>query len=273
MAELPKDIYPTVMLGFFVERREIMKKLVTEVPESPAEEDPPRAAQVVKQSKEHKAGFVIRLFEGDVPLPITYWIFYVFIANCAYLVLSKIAENYYFSITSSTIGTWAYNGACAFVVVYWAFILTSIWRSAGKYQGRAAWASLARASAVLGVISVIGFVVSEFQIIGKTDLMLKDEIEMANESLPTMIDEGIRFDQVSIQDRDIHYKYTFIDLRAEEIDASKLRGLMSPALKETSCKGKETSSLLKEGRKLTSSYHGRDNIHIATITIQESDCL
>jgi hypothetical protein len=37
-------------------------------------------------------------------------------------------------------------------LVYYAFIMVAIWRSAGRYQGRRIWMTLARVSVILGVV-------------------------------------------------------------------------------------------------------------------------
>ena len=62
MAELPKDVIPTVEFGFSVEGKGIMNRFVTEAPATPSEKELPRTTKVVKQLKGHKVGFVNRLF-------------------------------------------------------------------------------------------------------------------------------------------------------------------------------------------------------------------
>ena len=50
------------------------------------------------QLKVKQAGFITRLFRGDVSLPVTYWIFGALIGNVAFQVVLKIIEFNYIDV-------------------------------------------------------------------------------------------------------------------------------------------------------------------------------
>jgi hypothetical protein len=165
--------------------------------------------------KDKQAGFVRRLFQGDISLPITYWIFNV-LAGVVFQVVLKIIELNYFDITTTKIGAWSVIGFYWFVVGYSIFILIAIWRSAGKYQGRAIWAGLSRVAVVLGTFGLVGNLIIGYEQNSDTDLALREEIKTLNASLPNMIDNDTRLDHVSIQEKDLYYNYTLAWISTED---------------------------------------------------------
>lgn len=225
------------------------------------------------QPMEKKAGFIARLFRGDVSLPITYWVFGVLIGSVAFQIILKIIEFNYLEITTSQTGAWSVMAFYWVAIGYSIFMLIAIWRSAGKHQGREIWAGLARAVVVLGTLAlIVNFIVGLKQG-SDTDLALSEEIKMINKSLPSMIDNDTRLDHVSIQDKDVHYNYTLVNWLAADLDVTRFTSVMTPKLKTVMCANEETRPLLNEGRKLVYMYRDKSSRPVAKIVVEKSDCL
>ena len=225
-------------------------------------------SQVIKK----QAGFVARLFQGDVSLPITYWIFGALIGNVGFQVALTIIEFNYLEITSTQVGAWSVMGFYWLAIGYSIFMLIAIWRSAGKYQGRAIWSGLARVAVVFGALAIIGNFMIGLQQGSNTDLALNEEIKMINKSLPSMIDNDTRLDHVSIQEKDVYYNYTLVKWLVADMDVSRFTSVMTPKLKTAQCANEETRPLLNEGRKLVYMYRDKASKPIAKIVIGKSDC-
>jgi len=224
-------------------------------------------------SIENQDNLITKLFRGDVSLPITYWVFNVFIGNIFFLICFKIIESNYINIVSSTAGEWLILGFYWFVIGYSIFILIAIWRSAGKYQGRTIWSALARMSVIIGFLGLITNGITGFQQGNNTDFALNEQLTLLNNSLPKMIDDITRLDYISVQDKDVYYNYTIVDRTVAEMDVSRFTSKMTPMLIAGNCANKESRSLLDEERKLVHVYRDKINKPISKIVIEKSDCL
>jgi len=92
---------------------------------------------VATQAIENRSNFVARLFNGDISLPVTYWVFVVLIGNFAFQIVDKIIELNYIDITATQTGAWFVMGFYWLAIGYTIFMLMATWRSAGKFQGTA----------------------------------------------------------------------------------------------------------------------------------------
>lgn len=101
------------------------------------------------------------LWEGKVPLVITYWIFGVLAGLLFKMITMTLAGFTSPSQTMIWLMVWFYS----FQVLYAIFITVSVWRAAGEYGGKAVYAHLAKLVVGLGlflalpqvVLSVIEF--------------------------------------------------------------------------------------------------------------------
>ena len=224
------------------------------------------------QHIKNKSNFVARLFGGDVSLPITYWVFGALIGNFAFQILFQIIELNYIDITTTRIGAWSLIGFYWLAIGYNIFMIIAIWRSAGKYQGKAIWAGLARAAVVLGTLGLIGSFINGLQKGPNTDLALTEGIKMINKSLPSMIDNDTRLDYVSIEDKDVYYNFTLVNWSKGKLDIERFASVITPKLKTAQCENEEIRALLNEGRKIIYMYRDKASKPVTKIVIVKSDC-
>ena len=88
-------------------------------------------------------GFFSKLVNGDFGLAKTYWL-YGFLVGLIINVLTRIVPS---------LGALAVILAVA--IPYQVMVLLGVWRAADKYQGRKAWAILAKIATVLGWLGVL----------------------------------------------------------------------------------------------------------------------
>jgi hypothetical protein len=216
-----------------------------------------------------KDNYIVRLFKGDVSLVTTYWVFGVLIGGLATRALFGVIEYNYSTLAVAMDG----KGLVLLQAVQWLliaysfFILIAIWRSAGKYEGSATWSGLARGAVILNIV-ILAF---NFWQANDIDYAMNEEMKMMNRSLPVMVDDDTRLDQVSIQEKNLFYYYTLINQSVANTDVDGLKAFMQKRLNTTVCEKAEFKPLLEQGRSINYDYN--DNNDIIRITVNNSDCL
>jgi hypothetical protein len=228
------------------------------------------------QSMEKKPNYIVRLFKGDIPLPITYWGFGFLINKLLFSIIQETINTYSENLFETQAGTWFIKSFPWFTYVYFIFICIAIWNSAGKYEGinfkKKHWAKLARITVVLSIIgSLASFAIAIIHHYNP-DRALEEEFFKANRRLPKMIDSTTRLDAMSIRDKDLFFSYTLINTSVEKLDVDRFTSIMAPKLKEAQCNKKPMRVLLDEGRKIIFSYKDESNNPVTDIIVQKSDC-
>jgi hypothetical protein len=219
------------------------------------------------------SNFFVRLLKGDISLPVTYWVFGVLIGGVGFRIVLEVIELNYATIATSSFGIWLVRSFYWFVIACSVYILIAIWRSAGKYPGKAVWAALARVAVVLGALFLAGNSIVGMRQGTNSDATLQEELRIMNKSLPVMMDDATRLDHISLQGRDIYYNYTLINLLAKDLDVERFDAVMTPKIKTNGCENGATRPLLDEGRKLVYMYRDQQSSPVSKIIVSRSDCL
>ena len=230
------------------------------------EEKAEQSVQIVKKS------FISRLFNGDISLSVTYWVFGVIIGNVVLGTLYSLIDAKYFEIASK-IGTLPINIFIIITLAYNIFILIAIYRSAVKYNGNKIWSILARILVIINTIFSIGVLVATFSQITDPNIFIKRDISMLNRDLPKMIDKDTRLDKVILIDKDISFNYTMVNLLATDLDIPKVESMMSANIKLEQCQNDGLKPILDEGRKLIYMYVDKEANAITKIIVSKEDCL
>lgn len=215
---------------------------------------------------------LLRLFRGEVSLYVTYWIYGSLVGVGLGVVQTAIEANYY-DLVSTEVGSLAIAGFYWFVVGYTLFILVAIWRSAGKYDGRPVWATLARLAVLFGILAAAGGIFSGLAQRTDSDQALREAFVLRNQSLPSMIDDEIRFDRISLQGQDIHYDYTLVARLVAELDVERFATLITAKLKTDKCESDEMRPYLDDGRNIVHMFRDKQSDPVAKIVVTGADCL
>lgn len=216
--------------------------------------------------------FIVRLFNGDISLPVTYWIFGVIIGNVIFGTLCSVIDSKYFELISK-VGILPINVFLIFTLVYNIFILIAIYRSALKYKGNKIWSILARILVIINTVFSIAILVITFRQITDPNIFIKRDINMLNKSLPKMIDNDTKLENVTLIGRDIYFNYTMVNLLTADVDISKVESIISPNIKSTQCQDVGLKPILNEGRKLVYVYTDKAGTEITKIFVSKEDCL
>ena len=107
-----------------------------------------------------KRSFIATLFSGDVPLPITYWVFGM-LAGLFVTGLFIAIEANYAQLIALPFGGPLIRAVFLLGLTYAVFIWIAIWRSAGKFEGSKGWATAARIMVVLSAMRTFGQLASQ----------------------------------------------------------------------------------------------------------------
>ncbi|MDJ0911795.1 MAG: hypothetical protein QNI99_21605 [Woeseiaceae bacterium] len=213
-----------------------------------------------------RSNYFLRLFRGDIPLVVTYWVWGI-LGNAVLSGISVAIESNYASVVTSTGGLslvrYFYWGALAYAVFTW----IAIWRSAGKYTG-AGWGIVARVVVVLSVLANLYWLT----IVADDDYSLQAEITMINQSLPVMVDDYTRLDSVEYETTRLSYYYTIVGTRRSDINVDFLRNFVRGSATETLCNDSLSAEVLETGIDYRYSYTDEYGAFIMELTITESDC-
>lgn len=110
---------------------------------------------VVAQQKSSTGNFFSRLWNGDIGLAKTYWIFGQAAGFIWGLALSAL---------QLSPGSAVAKIFLSLMAAYFIFVFIGIWRASNKYQGNKSWARLAKLSVVLGaIVTVVPVVLGLFK--------------------------------------------------------------------------------------------------------------
>ena len=225
------------------------------------------SAKIVKEKN-----FITRLFNGDISLAVTYWIFGVIIGNIIFGMLCSLIDAKYFELIPK-VGILPINIFLLIGLVYNIFILIAIYRSAVKYKGNKIWSILARILVIINTIFIISILVVTFRQITDPNIAMKKDISKLNKPLPRMIDNDTRLENVALVDKDIYFNYTMVNLLTADVDIAKVESIIAPNIKSTQCQDAGLRPILNEGRKLVYVYMDKEGKLITKITVSKEDCL
>lgn len=217
---------------------------------------------------EKQGNYFVRLFAGDVPLVVTYWVWGGILGAVLTVVAGAIEFNYA-SIITKPYGATLVRAFYWLVLAYAIFIWVAIWRSAGKYQG-SGWGVVARVMVVMGVLSTLGAFIQGFD----EEASTAEEVRMMNNSLPTMLDDSTRLDAVEYDsDMDtLMYLHTMVDGSVDEYDTAYFRDAVKKNIVTNLCESGDTRPFLRNGTTYAYSYVDMHGAQIADVIVTESDC-
>ncbi len=103
-------------------------------------------------------------------------------------------------------------------------------------------------------------------------VMLESMVIEANNSFPVMLDSETRLEQISSEGKTITYHYTMVNFMSSMLDEKKFLGVMSPNIIKQMCNSTTLRTYMDMGALFEHSYRGKDNMEVATIPVDITDC-
>ncbi|WED43938.1 hypothetical protein [Legionella cardiaca] len=160
-----------------------------------------------------------KLWQGDMPLWITFWIFGVLMISLGRLLIGYANDEEFIS---------KYGIIPLYLLIvlwlgYATFILVSIWRSASKYTGAELLAALSQLAVFFGAVAIllsldIGLFNKFFKENKDINQILVQQAEILNQSLPTQINKHMELYKVVPGDHSLSYYYRLVNFSKGELN-------------------------------------------------------
>ena len=102
--------------------------------------------QQYQQIQAESNNFLVRLWNGDAGLAKSYWL---------WGVVAGFAWGVALGVIKPGPGSAAAQILVSLMAAYFVFVYVGIWRAANKYQGKKAWATLAKFAVVFGALVTV----------------------------------------------------------------------------------------------------------------------
>jgi hypothetical protein len=225
--------------------------------------DKHRALGEMKMNDETtRKNLVFRLFNGDVPLVKTFWLYGVLVN----FILNLIAFSY--PIFAHHPSTLFLNIFLVVAVCYLIFIWISIVRSALKYQGRKIWTVLAITVVALGVINLAYSVIQGY----RESKEIMAQWDNITKKLPEMLDSDTRLESVTVGGNDLFYHLTLVNQTKDTMDMTKFDNETKAKVIASACKQPETRQFLDDNFNLIYIYQDKDGNAVGKFFITNLDC-
>lgn len=94
-----------------------------------------------------------------------------------------------------------------------------------------------------------------------------------NQQLPRMLDKETRLDTTFAGPGEkLTYIYTFVNLKAADVNSTELFNKMAPTIRNRACSNKDTAGLFKIGVTVVNYYQDKDGVFIMDIPVKPQDC-
>lgn len=231
----------------------------------------PEEEKEPKGSTPTKRNYFVRLFTGDIPLVVTYWVWGVLVGGLAFLSLAYIVDQNYLRILTLPYGELLLNLFDYTWVAVGIFMWVAIWRSAGKYQGRF-WGPVARLMVVVGVVTTV----NEFSPLTDegepSDTDYAEQARLLNESLPMMLDENTRLESVTINDNEHRFIATLLDDTLTDFDPKMFELVSKLDIANDICNKSDSRAALDRGVTFVYSYSDAAGNHFADVSVTVDNC-
>lgn len=214
---------------------------------------------------------VTRLFNGDVSLVMTYWVWGGLVYGGGFTLLNAILEANYMQVVTLPYGVFIVNSFYLIALAVGVFIWIAIWRSAGKYQG-GVWGRAARVMVVIGVLVTLNVFMTATEDGELTDAVYGEQSLLINKSLPMMIDESTRLESVTLTRTEYRYRNTMIDWTAAEVNKAEFMLRMRVSIAGQICDTRDTRAALESGVIYIYTYNDAVGDHIADVTLTVDNC-
>lgn len=225
--------------------------------------------------------FFKKIWNGELPLYVTFWIFGVIISLIIKSLLIYI--NQYYLLIYIKYGNYPFYFLMVLSLSYSVFIWISIWRCANKYRGSQIWAAGAKLMVIIGVLQTfISYDTGLLNIIFSKNnhpssiQELKQDVLNLNKSLPVKVDKITEIYKVDLSNNSIIYFNRLVDLNPNQYQHFKtnnksIKNNIKKNLAKTVCSERELTSYLEKNMHLIYKYE-IDGSVIFTIHITKKDC-
>lgn len=216
-----------------------------------------------------------KLWNGDVRLVITYWVYFVLI-SFVYGMIVKALEGSFVDLATTLSGRMVIYFIVVFHFIYFPFIFVAVWRSANKYKKSKGLASVAK---IIVIINVIVFLLVSAEIIKQiffdkpsVNQVIQITLTSINKRSPRMIDNDTELLNASFTNNIFSYNYKLIDKDISTFDSQTFISQMQQKLLKLVCTSDTFKFFSDNGVSTSFNYADKQGTPITQILIKPGDC-
>lgn len=205
--------------------------------------------------------YLKKLFNGEVPLAITFWVWFIILSSFLSLVVKPI-EKIDFSLDFSL---YLLN------FIYTILIFVIVIKSANKYQGSKFFSFFAKIFVSLNLFVLLFTSIDLLKNSFFEDLAIESEIKIFQNQLPIQVNSYTLLEDIYKIDKNIVYKYKLINEHINNhnnLNINKFKQNVQNSL----CEDENTLILLKKDYILEYTYVDKDNKNIVDIITKKQNC-
>jgi len=217
-----------------------------------------------------KNNYFVRLFKGEISLPMTYWVWFFFLN-----FVITICVDFYFSslpLEPNNIQKNVILAITFFLILYTIFILIAVWRSATNHDGSKFWAIVAKIIVVINFIILFSETFKFCKVFFDKEHSISNSIKQLDRRTPLKINDNVYVTKAIIDGKSIYYTYMLKNVEKNSISRFNTSLLRDDVIK-ASCSNEKTIAILKEGYKFKYYYTNKNNKKVAEIDIRNEDCI
>lgn len=210
-----------------------------------------------------------KLLNGELPLSITFWIWFVFLT----LVLSVFTEVNFAHIDEDKSSLSVKLDFLFYILtfVYTVFIFIAVIRSANKYKGSKLFSSSAKVLVTVNLIVSLYSAIDITKLYFLEDYAISSEISLFQKELPIMVNSYTQLENIEKVDKSIFYTYKLL-----RKDIKKEKNLRLYRFKKdvqnSLCEDDNTLELLKKDYILDYQYVDMNNEKIVHVVTNKDSC-
>ena len=217
-----------------------------------------------------KSNYFMRLWRGQISLPMTYWVWGVFITFIVTLItgflFGILTQNQTLTSNILTIGMGV------IVLLYSFFILVSIWRSATNHDGSRLWANIAKVIVVINSFLIMKEGYIESKVFWDFDTTVAKQIKSINTQLPIKINEQSVLISAGLSNKIIYYTYKLDSIELDKNRPFNLK-IFEDNIKKAVCKDDEVIEIIENKYSLIYKYRDKNEKLITQVHTDEKMCL
>lgn len=213
---------------------------------------------------------VRRLFNGDLGLAKTFWLYY-FCVKLVVIICIELSERMLWVLPQSKYFYNILDILDVFIVIYFIAIIIPIWKSVQKYKGNVIYSVLAMTLVVLNAILTTATYI--LYTVNEENIRFREYelVETMNKGLPTMIGEGVMLNKIYVEDDSFVHVVKLIDQKESEILSSNYEEGKLNLIIEL-CSDEDTRSFMKAYSSMVYRFYDGNDVYVRDIEVTSDDC-
>ena len=220
-------------------------------------------------SKNKNESYFRKLIKGDLPLSITFWIWFVFLTIVTSIFIEiNFAEVQY---DKSELDKRADLLFYILTLIYTVFIFVAVIRSANKYKGSKIFSFFAKLTVTLNLMLSLYTAIDISKVYFFEDYAITTEINLFKKELPIMVNSYTQLENIEKKDKSIFYTYKLL---REDIKKDKNLRLyrFKKDVQNSLCDDDNTLRLLKKDYILDYKYIDMNNEKVVHVITNKTSC-